>query len=87
MTRPEKSRRGVYYDLSASPYQFKTRYGDSFKFRSAKKLEIFQRDMPKEVEKVGALVERHNLREFLPPEIIALIERSMTRALYKKIEG
>lgn len=36
-----KSRRGVYYDLSKSPYEFKDNFNQVFKFSSQKKLDMF----------------------------------------------
>lgn len=83
----KKSRYGVYYDLSASPYEYRTPYGDVFKFRSRKKLEIYTRDIPKELERLTALIDRHDLSDVLPDEIIRLLRRSIYRAFYRKIEG
>jgi hypothetical protein len=54
MRYPVKSRRGVYYDLTKSPYEYKTSYGEIFKFQSKKKLDMFSRDYPiylRQVEK------------------------------------
>lgn len=82
----KRSRRGVYYDLSASPYEFRTSYGDCFKFSSAKKLEIYTRDVEKELKRVDALIERHDLGEFIPREIVDLIKRAVCQSFYKSIE-
>lgn len=87
MTEPIKSRRGVYYDLTKSPYEWKSPYGDLFKFSSKKKLEIYTRDVPKEIEKVDKLIVRNNLKYFIPAEIVRLIKREVYRAFYSKIEG
>ena len=46
------SRRGVYKDLSVSPYEFKSPYGDSFKFPSQKKLDIYTRDIDQELKRI-----------------------------------
>jgi hypothetical protein len=43
MNTPVKSRRGVYYDLNASPYKWETFGGDVFKFSSNKKLQMFRK--------------------------------------------
>ena len=83
----KKSRYGVYYDLEASPYVYRTQYGDSFKFRSKKKLEIYTRDAPKEIERIDAVIDRNNLRDFLPEDIIRLLHRTVYRSFYRKIEG
>ena len=83
----KKSRYGVYYDLEASPYEYRTPYGDVFKFRSAKKLEMYTRDAPKEIERMDSIIDRNELREFLPDEIIRLLHRTVYRSFYRKIEG
>lgn len=81
------SRRGVYYDLNKSPYEFTTPYGDLFKFSSAKKLEIYTRDIEKELNKVDKLIERNDLKSFVPDEIVQLIKKAVYECFYKKIEG
>lgn len=86
MTEPIKSRRGVYYDLSKSPYEVRSPYGDLFKFSSAKKQEIYTRDVEKEVSRVTALMKRHDLEEFIPEEIKALLYRAVYLSFYRKIE-
>lgn len=83
----KKSRYGVYYDLEASPYEYRTQYGDVFKFRSKKKLEIYTRDAPKEIEKIDSIIDRNDLRDFLPDDIIRLLYRTVYRSFYRKIEG
>ena len=74
MSEPIKSRRGVYYDLSKSPYEWANPYGDLFKFSSKKKLEIYTRDAPREIERVEKLIARNNLTDFIPVEIVDLIK-------------
>lgn len=87
MTEPVKSRRGVYYDLTKSPYEYESPYGDLFKFSSKKKLEIYARDIVKEVDRMNRTLERHRLGEYLPDEIIQLLFRATFRSFYRKIEG
>ena len=87
MSKPIKSRRGVYYDLSKSPYEYTSPYGDLFKFSSQKKLEIYTRDISKELERVDKLIERHDLTDFIPEEITQLIYRGVYRSFYRTIEG
>lgn len=87
MSNAKKSRYGVYYDVTASPYEYTTPYGDVFKFRSAKKLEMYTRDAPKEIERLDAIVERNQMTDFLPEEIIRLLHRTVYRSFYRKIEG
>lgn len=81
------SRYGVYRDLEKSPYEYVTPYGDLFKFRSQKKLEIYTRDIQSEIEKVSKFVGRMDLDQYLPGEIIQLLYRSTYRALYDRVEG
>lgn len=80
------SRRGVYYDLEVSPYEYTTPYGDIFKFSSSKKLEIYVRDIQKEIKRFDAFLDRHDLRSIIPIEIVELIKRKQYRAFYKTIE-
>lgn len=83
----KKTRRGVYLDKEQSPYEYRTPYGDIFKFRSKKKLEIYRRDAPKEIEKLEAIIDRNSMRDFLPEELIQLMTRTVYRSFYRKIEG
>ena len=87
MTGDKISRRGVYYDLEISPYEFKTPYGDIFKFSSKKKLEIYTRDIPREIEKLEKAITKNNMQDFIPAEILQLIEKAVYRAFYRKVEG
>ena len=87
MTEPKRSRRGVYYDLSISPYEFKSPYGDVFRFSSKKKLEIYTRDIPKEMNRLEALIERNDMKSFIPDEIQHLLFRKLYEAFYSKVEG
>lgn len=84
---PVVSRRGVYYDLSKSPYGFETPYGDLFKFSSAKKLEMYTRDIDKELERVNRFLDRNGLRSELPPGYADALFHGAYRSLYRKIEG
>lgn len=82
-----KSRRGVYYDLSKSPYQYTNEYGDLFRFSSQKKLDIYTRDIPKELKRLDAIITRNQLETFIPEEIKTLLIKAVYRAFYKKVEG
>lgn len=86
MSERIKTARGVYLDLTKSPYIYTSMYGDVFRFSSAKRLEIYDRDVKKEVERLDKLLDRHELRTFIPEEIYALLRRSVYEAFYKKIE-
>ncbi len=87
MTESKVSKRGVYYDLSLSPYEYETPYGDSFKFSSRKKLEIYARDIVKEIERMEKTLQRHELMNYLPDEIIHLLLRSVYRSFYRNVEN
>lgn len=86
MTRPKISRRGVYYDLEKSPYVYESPYGDLFKFSSQKKLDIYTRDIEKELKRVDAFFDRHNLKSLIPTEIIDLVKRAVYRSFYSSVE-
>ena len=86
MSEPIKTARGVYLDLTKSPYEYRTPYGDLFKFSSKKKLEIYTRDIVKEIVRLEKLIDRHGLGDFLPDEIIQLMTKAVYRAFYRKIE-
>lgn len=81
------SRYGVYRDLEKSPYRYESPYGDLFKFRSQKKLDIYRRDIQKEIERVSKFVARYGLDSYLPGEIIQLLYRTTYQALYDQVEG
>ena len=79
---PKKSRRGVYYDLTESPYEYESPYGDLFKFSSRKKLEIYTRDVEKELDRIDKTFDRTEIKRYLPAEIVQLIYRSVYRGFY-----
>lgn len=81
------SRYGVYRDLSKSPYEYVSPYGDSFKFRSQKKLDIYNREIQSEIERVSKFVSRRDLDSHIPKEIIQLLYRATYQALYDHVEG
>jgi len=83
----KKSRRGVYYDLEVSPYEYVSTYGDIFKFRSKKKLEVYTRDVASEIQRVEKLMSRNDLSSLLPTEILQLLYKTVYRSFYRKIEG
>lgn len=87
MTEEFVTRRGVYKDLTLSPYEYESPYGDLFKFSSQKRLEIYARDVEKELSRVQKALYRNDLYRILPDEIIQLTYRSVFQAFYQKIEG
>ena len=86
MSEVVKSRRGVYYDLTKSPYEYKTPYGDVLKFSSKKKLEIYTRDIHGELKRLDSIIERNNMCDFVPPEIKQMLIKAVYNSFYKKVE-
>lgn len=84
MENQKVSRRGVYKDLNVSPYEYKTPYGDYFKFPSQKKLDVYTRDVQKEIMRVAKLVDRLRLNKHLPREIVDMLYRYTYIAFYNK---
>lgn len=87
MKKARVTARGVFKDLSISPYVYKTPYGDLFRFRSAKKLEMYEREIVKDLDRLESAIDRNDVRRFLTPDVITGIERAVYRATYKRIEG
>lgn len=85
MGKAPVSRYGVYRDLSLSPYEYESPYGDSFKFPSQKKLEMYARDIQTELDRVSKALDRLQLTDYVPSEIVHLLFRSTYKALYRKI--
>lgn len=81
------SARGVYYDLTLSPYEYQSPYGDIFKFSSKKKLEIYTRDIPKEIDRLQKLLARYNLSDQLPSRMITELHAAVYKAFYCRTEG
>lgn len=81
------SRYGVYRDLEKSPYRYESPYGDLFKFRSQKKLDIYTREIERELKQVNKFVCKFELDRYAPQEIIQLLYRLAYTGLYNRIEG
>lgn len=79
------SRYGVYRNLEKSPYRYESPYGDIFKFPSQKKLEIYTREIQREMDQIGKALNRLRLKDFLPDEIVQLLYRTTYEALYRKV--
>lgn len=78
------TRRGVYKDVEKSPYEFRSPYGDIFKFPSKKKMTMYARDVQKELERLDRALYRLDLNELLPEEIVILLYRATYKAFYNK---
>ncbi len=87
MAQSKVTRRGVYRDLSLSPYEYQSPYGDLFKFPSEKKLEVYARDIQTELDRIAKALDRLQLTDYLPAEIVHLLFRYTYRAFYRKIVG
>ena len=79
------SRRGVYYDLSLSPYGYETPYGDIFKFPSQKKLDMYTRDVEKKLETIEKLIDKHELRRFIPDGTHHMLRRAVYQSMYNRL--
>lgn len=79
---PTKSTRGVYYDLTKSPYEYLSPYGDLFKFSSQKKLEIYTREIEKEIKRVSTVMERNGIQNYLSRDTLTYLYRIVYHALY-----
>ena len=80
-----KTTRGVYKDLTQSPYEYVSPYGDLFKFPSKKKLEMYARDIQPELDRVTKTLERLHLEDYLHYNTIHSLYRCTFKALYRKI--
>lgn len=87
MSEEVVSRYGVYRNLEKSPYRYESPYGDIFKFPSQKKLEIYTREIQREMDQIGKALNRLRLKDFLPDEIVQLLYRRTYEALYRKVVG
>lgn len=79
--------KGFYYDLEKSPHVWVSPCGDSYKLPSAKRVEMMDKYSAQEIEKLDRFLIRSGMNETLPPEIIHLLKRCMTDAVYKSIVG
>lgn len=82
---PIKSRRGYYYDLKESPYEYESPYGDLFKFPSKKQLEIYSRNVDKELDKIDKVFDRVGCKNFLHSNTVQAVYRSVYRSFYKRM--
>lgn len=86
MSEEIKSRRGVYYDVTKSPYVYESPYGDLFRFSSSKKLAMYTRDITKELGRLTAALERNGLHNYLAECEVKRLHKLTYMALYRKIE-
>lgn len=80
------SRRGVYYDLNVSPWEFKTPYGDIFKFRSENKLNVYRRNVPERIDRLHRFIAKNDLADFMTDALIREMETAVYRSFYRYVE-
>lgn len=86
MSDIEISRRGVYYDLEKSPYEYRTPYGDSFKFSSEKKLQMYTRQITAEMSRIHKVFDKHKLLNYLSDSAHEAIISAIYRSYYDSFE-
>jgi hypothetical protein len=79
------SSRGVYYDLSISPYEFNS-YGLILKFSSAKKLEIYRRELDQRKEKINRKFAQINEISLLNLGITPMMDKKIQMRIYDEVE-
>lgn len=80
------SRRGVYYDLNVSPWEFKSPYGDIFKFRSENKLNVYRRNVPERIDRLHRFIAKNDLADFMTDALIREMETAVYRSFYRYVE-
>ena len=83
--RPDVSVKGYYYNLDKSPYVWFSPYGDSFKLPSKKRLEMMEKRVPVALHRWEKLMETHDLKEVLPPDLERLIAKYIIQAVYEDL--
>ena len=83
--RPDVSVKGYYYNLDKSPYVWKSPYGDTFRLPSAKRLELMGKRSQEAIRKLDKLMDTHNLRDVMPPELYRLLVKYVIQAVYEGI--
>ena len=88
MINPDISRRGVYYNLDLSPYEFHTPCGVIFKFSSAKKLEIYTRRLNQLMAQIIKLVNKHEvlLGSYWKKNTLRNMEDVIYQFVYSEVE-
>lgn len=84
MSEKKVSRRGVFYDLKQSPYEYVTPCGDCLKFASQKKLEMFTRDVTKEIERMESFLMTRGYHLMLSDESLMELYRVVYLAFYRQ---
>lgn len=80
-----KSARGFYYNLEESPYVYVSPYGDSFKLPSAARVEMMERHVAEELDRVSRTLVRLGIADILQPEIVVMIKKAAIEGVHKRI--
>ena len=81
----EVSAKGYYYNLDISPHVWLSPCGDSFHLPSAKKLEMIEKRVPVALRRLEKLLDAHNLRGVLPPDLVRMLQRYIIQAVYEEL--
>lgn len=79
------SRRGYFYNLKESPYEWVSPYGDSYKLPSRKRLEMMEKRAAEELERVDKFIKRHGLYDVMPGKVVDLVRHYVIEAVYRQI--
>lgn len=82
---PDVSAKGYYYNLEKSPYVWISPYGDSYKLPSRKRVEMIEKQVPEALSRLDKLLEKYELRDSLPPDLVTLLGRYLVNAVYNRI--
>lgn len=78
------SRRGVYYDLTKSPYVYTDDFGNVFRFSSQKKLDIFIRKVKEAQENFNKEMENLKLLGYEIPESFTKNLQKIPELIYNR---
>lgn len=82
---PDVSVKGYYYNLDISPYVWTSPYGDLFHLPSRKRVEMMEKRVPLALRRLEKLLDAHDLRKVLPPEMPAMLGRFIVQAVYDEV--
>ena len=81
----KRSRRGVYYDLELSPWEFITPRGGIFKFSSETKLRVYTRAALEKMGEVNKMIDKHGMRDFISDELMKDIYTAVCWTVYREV--
>lgn len=77
--------KGYYYNLDISPYGYTSPYGDFFHLPSIKRVEMMEKRVPVALRRLDKLLDAHDLRKVLPPDMPQMLARFVIKAVYEEI--